>query len=302
MKHLRMIFASAVSMLLAAILPFAVLAAPESDTCAMELHCVCSGVAVSGSEISLYRVAQLDSSGKYAFCGGFTGCPAEIDVSSAEGANILAATLESFAVANAIRADRTTQSDENGVAVFDPLPAGLYLVVFSQTSVGWREYRCDPIIVSLPYYDDENVLVHRAKIIPKWESDSGEGVEISVIKVWDDGDSPSRPDKVRAVLYRDGAEYENIVLSHDNNWRHTWTDLAPGHDYKISEPEVPAGYKLSVLHGGNVFTLKNSAPPPPPGDEPGIPQTGMLLWPIPVFFLLGFTLIILGILTCREKI
>ncbi len=90
-------------------------------------------------------------------------------------------------------------------------------------------------------------------------------VEVSVSKVWEDtGNEDARPESVTVQLYRDGAAYDTAVtLNGDNSWSHTWTDLPDGHDYTVSETNVPAGYTSEATSVGNRWTITNTYTPTP---------------------------------------
>lgn len=127
---------------------------------------------------------------------------------------------------------------------------------------------------------------------------------IAVDKVWVGDDENIRPGSISVTLKRDGADYETVSLSNDNDWSHVWIGLSVESEWSITENNVPAGYTSSVAitNDGNAFTITNSygtAPTPSPSPSPDIdiddkkpptsnaPQTGMLQWPIPVLSIFG---------------
>ena len=92
-------------------------------------------------------------------------------------------------------------------------------------------------------------------------------IDKSVTKVWNDNNNQDgiRPTEVKVQLYaNDKAVGEEVTLSADNNWSHTFTGLAKfdgGKEitYTIKEVDVANGYvdKVEIGQDGN-FTLTNT--------------------------------------------
>ncbi len=122
----------------------------------------------------------------------------------------------------------------------------------------------------------------------------------TVLKVWEDpGYEDSRPDLVQVTLLRDGTAFDTQTLSEANGWRHTWDGLPRcdenGREYtwSIQETHVP-GYVSDIRESGGIFTLTNTP------EQPRLPQTGMLWWPVPLLAIGGLTLLAVGMLN-RKK-
>jgi len=95
-------------------------------------------------------------------------------------------------------------------------------------------------------------------------------IDISVRKVWQDGNSPDRPTYVRVQLYRDGVAYgEPVTLNAANTWQHIWIRLDRGPVWTVDELNVPEGYTESISGSAETgFTItnrKDDIPPPPTG-------------------------------------
>jgi hypothetical protein len=90
--------------------------------------------------------------------------------------------------------------------------------------------------------------------------------DVSVQKVWNDGEGENRPDSVSVQLYANGvATGDKIILTSDNAWEYTWDDLAKcdsdGNeiDYTVEEDSVD-GYRTEVEETStNDFTITNTA-------------------------------------------
>ncbi len=92
--------------------------------------------------------------------------------------------------------------------------------------------------------------------------------QVSASKVWDDNGYPDRPASVTVQLLCNGETYgEPVILSADNNWRHTWTGLNEDLNWSVSEINVPEGYTATVTQNGFDFIITNAMdyePPAPP--------------------------------------
>ena len=105
--------------------------------------------------------------------------------------------------------------------------------------------------------------------------------EVSVNKVWDDGDSEDRPEEVTVQLYRDGVAYgDPVKLNEANKWTYKWTELEENHEWTVAEVNVPEGYEMSVSNEGNDWTITNKKDipePPQTGDDNHLSLWGTLL-------------------------
>lgn len=101
---------------------------------------------VSGGELTLYQVATVvenDGDLSYAYTNGFENCGVELGDLSA---STLAADLQKKLSANAEKTTVTIGTD--GVAKFENLPLGLYLVVETKAATGYNAV--SSFVVSVP--------------------------------------------------------------------------------------------------------------------------------------------------------
>ncbi len=105
---------------------------------------------------------------------------------------------------------------------------------------------------------------------------------VYVNKVWMDGGSVRHPNSVTVQLYCNGKPYSltmfgrvvddgRAVLSAANGWQYTWRGLDDRYNWTVGEVDVPYGYVCNVTHGGNYWTITNTAVsgvlPPQTGDN-----------------------------------
>ncbi len=88
-----------------------------------------TGRAVSGMELSLRRVAEMDARGQFALMGSYQSSGVSVDgLTSSSQWNQAAKELNDFAAEESIPADVWTVTEGQGVCTIDGLESGLYLV------------------------------------------------------------------------------------------------------------------------------------------------------------------------------
>ncbi|NYB74986.1 Cna B-type domain-containing protein [Sedimentibacter hydroxybenzoicus DSM 7310] len=86
---------------------------------------------------------------------------------------------------------------------------------------------------------------------------------VTVNKVWSKDKSSNRPDNVTVQLYQNGDAYGDAeILSSDNGWQHTWTELDDEYTWTVDEINIPSGYEKTVTNSGGVWTITNTSTTP----------------------------------------
>ncbi len=224
-----------------------------------------SGKAVSGAEITLYRVADagsLDNNLKFTFTDKFAdfgGEPEKIR-DAAELRRLADYTAENNINGTAL------STDANGAVCFDGLSLGLYLAVQTGSAEGYSD--CSSFLVSIPQESDGE-WIYDIDATPK--TDIVRLVDITIRKVWNDG-GKNRPDSVTVQLKNGDETADTVTLNEQNGWSHTWEDMPESDAYSVKETDVPKGYTDSYQQNGYVYTVTNTST---------LIQTGQLKWPIP---------------------
>lgn len=309
--------------------------------------------AVSGMTLRLYKVYNMTDAVRFLPTEQFQTAYPEFQFNlsgwKAEDGSVrwqdMAASLESLLARDAANPDavpptpaRTEKTDENGRVTFksregDTLTPGLYLVMGGSAALGQYTYTPQTFLVSLPMLQEDDTWLHEVAATGKMSIEyhspgGGDTTSLSVVKKWMDEDAAKRPASVKVQLLRDGAAYETVTLSGDNDWQHTWNRLDRAYRWQVAEVEVPADYTVSVTQTGSSFVVTNTAnavipeEPAPGGDKPGtstgsgtnegdlppveipdgevplgeggLPKTGVLWWPVQLLTIAGVVLFTAG--------
>ena len=137
-----------------------------------------------------------------------------------------------------------------------------------------------------------------------------ETVDITVAKQWSGREDGAYPQSVTVTLLQNGRPYgEAVVLSAENGWRHTWSNMPVqvGEEsvaYAITEEQIP-DYEMSMEERAYFYTLTNTwtgtDDPVSEPEGPTLPQTGHRNWPVPVLAAVGAALVTAGAVRRRRK-
>lgn len=98
--------------------------------------------------------------------------------------------------------------------------------------------------------------------------------QLSVRKVWSDGNANHVGDSITVNLLKDGKVESSQELNAANGWAYTFDRLLEGHTWTVEEAEVPAGYTVSYNTVGTLTTITNTKKTPPkpdPDPDPSYP-------------------------------
>lgn len=98
--------------------------------------------------------------------------------------------------------------------------------------------------------------------------------QLSVRKVWSDGNANHANDSITVNLLKDGKVESSQELNAANGWAYTFDRLLEGHTWTVEEAEIPAGYTVSYNTVGTLMTITNTKKTPPkpdPDPDPSYP-------------------------------
>ena len=255
--------------------------------------------ALVGAQFDLFYVGEVDEYGVVNAADDFSGFHVDLNNTDANGWRTLASTLEGYVDLHDLLPFSATLTDQNGMATFADLPAGLYFIRGYRLTLEDVSYDVDPFIVRLPHYDTASEeYLDEVTVSPKRYVPDGNPITRRVLKVWDDENAASRPTEVVVHLLCNGEVYDTVTLSEENNWRYSWEDLNGYQRWSVAE-EVPEDYTVEITREGITFMVRNTYVTPPPPPPPELPQTGQLWWPVPMLAMAGLFLIAVGLLRRR---
>ena len=88
--------------------------------------------------------------------------------------------------------------------------------------------------------------------------------QLSVRKVWSDGNANHANDSITVNLLKDGKVEAAQALNAENGWAYTFDRLPEGHTWTVEEASVPAGYTVSYSTVGTTTTITNTHTEPLP--------------------------------------
>lgn len=239
---------------------------PNTGSIHVNLYDSTNNKALSGGELTVYRVAEVQRKNgnlSFEYCGDFDGCAIELgDLTD----STLAGQLQEYLSDNAEGTVR--EVDANGNVNFDDLELGLYLVVQTKASKGYKPV--NSFLVSLPMAEDGEW---------NYEVDASPKVGAYTPEPETPPFPPNKPDKPDTPDTPENPDNPDNPVSPGN----PDNPVAPG---SPDNPVLPGHPDNPVLPGHP--------------DHPVLPQTGQLNWPIPVMAISGMLLFAFGWATDRK--
>ncbi len=236
---------------------------PNTGSIHVNLYDSTNNKALSGGELTVYRVAEVQRKNgnlSFEYCGDFDGCAIELgDLTD----STLAGQLQEYLSDNAEGTVR--EVDANGNVNFDDLELGLYLVVQTKASKGYKPV--NSFLVSLPMAEDG-----------KWNYAVDASPKVGAY-------TPTKPDTPPTPPTPPTPDHPDTPTPPDN----------PDNPVFPGNPDNP----VAPGHPGHPAAPGNPDSPVLPGhpDNPvmsGLPQTGQLNWPVPVLAVSGVVLFAFG--------
>lgn len=259
-----------------------------------------------GAEFSLYKVCDVSEDAEYTLTSDFEDCSVDFNAHF-DNWEALAVTYAGYVAYNNIQPVDTNTTNSNAVAHFpneqDRLEAGLYLVSPEVHVQDNETYTSDPFLLALPSEDTENdQWLYSVNVKPKITKGDQ---PVKVVKIWEDDQyNGNRPADITIHLMRDNELYDSIKLNEGNDWSYNWKSLDSSYYWTITE-ECSEDYTYIIEKEKGSFVVTNTyigeipEPTTVPEEEPDLPQTGVLWWPIPMLIAGGLILIIIGFILRR---
>lgn len=251
-------------------------------------------------EFDIYQIATVNEYGEYTVTPTFDQFNIDITGKNDDAWNMLATTMVGYVLRDSITPTNMGVTNQDGVVHFDNVKQGLYLVIGSQHEQDGYTYEVDPFLVQLPY-SLNNEWVYDVIAKPKNKTKDDVKIDLNVVKVWhDEGFEKLRPTEVVVQLLCNGKVVETITLNKDNNWRHSWKDLDSKDTWHVVEKQL-IEYHVIVEKEGNTFVIHNTYIPDVPPSPPGLDDTGVLWWPVPILLVGGLFFICMGCILNKKN-
>lgn len=236
-----------------------------------------------GAELSVYYVAtaSINSEGNLNYIYNEIFAESGISLDDPE----LISKLDAFVEESNVPSQKIV-TDDRGKAICSELPLGLYFIRQTGEAEGFAS--CSPFLVTVPMVT-ENGYQYDVDASPK--TDVVRYIDLTIRKVWNTDKSTQVPNSVTIQLLRGDMVVDTITLNEENNWQVTYTELPESDAYSIKEVNVPKGFTATYDRKGFEFTVINTT---------SLAQTGQLIWPIPVFALIGIALMMIGLVILRK--
>jgi len=257
------------------------------------------GKAADNVKFELFKVADIDKHTNLTLTEEFASLPVDLTAPDSSVWEDLVDEAESCVASGGLTADYSAVTEEDGIARFTDLSVGLYLLRGNSYVVNHDVYKPQPYLIMLPGLTESGEREYFMFSVPKY-SKSDELRDVKVAKRWVGGTAETRPQEITVILYCDDAEYETVVLSAENNWQYTWSDLNAKNNWTVSEVAVE-GYTTTLEGDGYSYEIINTAPEPPHKPEGNLPQTGLVWWHIPVLAAAGIVFCLAGLLIVRKR-
>ena len=252
-----------VCLLLVQLLPI-VTGAENQQGCTIGVQYRYQNTPLAGAEFDIYRIGTVGADGSLILAEPYASYPVDTEWLFM-GASDIANLIYSYLLMDGVSPMDTITIGADGMGS-KGVPEGLYLVAGRKYEDDHGYYTVEPVIVPLPmkYSAEEdgerNVLISpKTRFTPKH---SVQTITRSVIKVWNDGEDPKRPEKITVCLLRDREVVDRVTLSPENRWTHRWENLSTAYEWRVAEISVP-GYKVEVDLVLGIFLMTNTKEEPP---------------------------------------
>ena len=205
---------------------------------------------VEGAEITIYQIADAyNENGNlaYKYTEQFSDCEVSLKDITKEG---FYKEIEKCINEDSIGI--VDYTNENGNVTFTDLPLGLYLIKQTNKVDGYSTI--DSFIAHIPVTIDNSWTYD---IVSNPKTEIIRLMDVIVEKKWDIQNSKSTPISIIIQLLKGEEVIDEVTLSEENKWTHTWFQIEESDEYSVREKVVPEGYTVTYRQEGNTFVVTN---------------------------------------------
>lgn len=239
---------------------------------------------ISGSQIKVYRVFDRNN----VVTGSFAKYNVKLgDATDGEALGKLSDTLASYVAADDIKPDYTGTTAASGKASFNVTQEGVYLITATAVEVNNVRYTPKATIVRVPYISTNGQLVDKVTVELKYERRSIGTGSVSTSSQTTSASTPS------VSTSKSSTSTSPVTTT-------TVTSSAFNNSSSVSTPSATSGTTTTVTSSdtGTATTTVKTTTATTTTKQPELPQTGQLWWPVPVMFVVGVLLFLVGIIVC----
>ena len=240
----------------------------ETITGTLTLICRTEEIKLSGMNWNIYRVGSRTGSG-FVLDGDFSNYQVDLsDLNSDSDRKTAAKTLENYAILDGIIPTYFKKTDENGIAEFEGLNPGLYLISGNELVIGDTTYIPSTLLIEIGVRGESVDIDAYPKIISSEKNP--EEIDYTAKGFWrnEDGEDIVDASPIKIEIYRNNELFDTVILDENNNWTHNWKG-SPDDEWRIKEVEVPDN--ITVIYDSNErqFVVVNT----PVKEEPPVTTT-----------------------------
>lgn len=159
-----------------------------SKVSSITVHYQYDDVKIADTDVSLYYLASIDTSGQYSFQDPYLDISFEVGNMSTSQISLKAKEILSYVTKKELQSDFTLKTQADGTSYFSNLVPGLYLISMNSKVVGDYQYNVSPMLVTIPTIENGiyqydvlvNAKTEREKIeqevTPPHDNENGEMV------------------------------------------------------------------------------------------------------------------------------
>lgn len=217
---------------------------------------------LSDKDISVYHIADISDCGDFTYTGDFSDCDIEAEeLYSRDSFDTVTSALSSYISLNGIAPFKTAHINNEGCAAFEDLTRGVYFVDGFSIKNDDLVYSFGCVLFNSFFTEEKADSSEDINVYPKHQTYSAEDEEYRcrVTKLWkDNGKKSFRPQSIEVVIFKNGEEYQRVVLSDENNWTYYWSSSDSGAVWNVAEVNAPKAYRSEVTISGYSFNIINS--------------------------------------------
>ena len=196
----------------------------------------------------VYHVASRQGDGTWQPTEKFGGY--QINFETADMRDV-AVTLSGYVIRDKVKSTASQKTSANQCS-FAGLSHGLYLVMGESVSKDGATHTPVPALVEVT---NANMTIEiKDESTPEEEQPST--VSCSVEKIW--VGTGEHPQSITVQLIKDDTVAEEVVLSAEIDWCHTWDELDADHTWQVIEKKVPENYVVSIVQDNLQFSIINT--------------------------------------------